>query len=46
MCEFSKKAAQEHAEKGEEFKIVRNITDLKELANHLKVVKDHNGKKR
>ena len=46
MCKFSQKAAQKHAEKGEEFKIDRHIDDLHELANHLKKVKDKNGKRR
>ena len=39
MCKHSKKAAQKHAAKGDEFCIDRNITDLRELARHLTVVR-------
>ena len=46
MCNFSKKDALKHAKNGKEFRIERNITDLNELANHMKKVKDNNGKKR
>ena len=46
MCNMSKKDAQKHAKNGKEFKIDRSITDLNELANQMKKVKDKNGKKR
>ena len=39
MCTHSKKKAQENAEQGNDFRINRNITSLKELAKHLTVVR-------
>ena len=39
MCSHSKKNAQAHAKEGNYFGINRNITDLKELAKHLTVVR-------
>ena len=45
MCKFSKKAAQRQAKRGKAFNITRNIEDLHELAEELKVYIDENGEK-